>query len=670
MTFLQPAFAYALPLVALPLLIHLLNRLRYRTVPWAATMFLVKATRTSTRRSRLRHILVLVFRTLALLFLVALMGRPLAGGWLGAVASSSPDTVLVLLDRSASMEATEPQRQSSRRSRALASITRAAGVAGRSARFVLFDSVSRAPRELAALDSLDRLAAASPSDTAADIPALLSAAADYAARNRTGRTEIWIASDLQASNWRPGSREWERINAGLGALAPPAVVRVIALGGATRPNVSVALRGVRRAVSDAGKPLLAVSLRLQRSAPDAAALPVALTLNGVRLQAEVSMAGPELVWTRTFEPGLESADGGWGKVELPADGNPRDNVCHFVYGSGGPLPAIVVAENAEAARYLRQAAVAGRGDVPRAALAPAAASSAAWQTAVAAQWQGELPAPAAVGLVTQFVEQGGALLSYAPGREGPGWYGLQWGPAETAPPGKPFRIATWDETDGLLAGTENGEALPVAALEAAQRQGLQVAPAEAAAWHTVARFADGAPFLLERRAGGGRVYACATLPAEGWSTLADGLVLVPMTQRLLELGERRRGDTLAAACGEWQPGPNDGPCLALDGAAEGNPLQDAGAYRCGARRIALNRPAAEDDPEELAADRIAPLLPSVRVQIFAEGDGQGAAKDEQSELWPLCLALALASLMAESAALPRATAARATGSAAAGEQTT
>jgi len=40
MTFLQPLMLAALPLVSLPLIIHLINQRRFQTVQWAAMMFL------------------------------------------------------------------------------------------------------------------------------------------------------------------------------------------------------------------------------------------------------------------------------------------------------------------------------------------------------------------------------------------------------------------------------------------------------------------------------------------------------------------------------------------------------------------------------------------------------------------------------------------------------
>ena len=70
MNFLQPFILWGLPLVLLPVLIHLLNRMRYRTVPWAAMMFVLAAMKHSTRQARLREWLILLMRALAVLALV------------------------------------------------------------------------------------------------------------------------------------------------------------------------------------------------------------------------------------------------------------------------------------------------------------------------------------------------------------------------------------------------------------------------------------------------------------------------------------------------------------------------------------------------------------------------------------------------------------------------
>jgi hypothetical protein len=67
--YLQPWMLWVLPAALLPIVIHLLNRLRYKTVPWAAMIFLLKANRAATRRAKIRQYLLLACRVLVLLFL-------------------------------------------------------------------------------------------------------------------------------------------------------------------------------------------------------------------------------------------------------------------------------------------------------------------------------------------------------------------------------------------------------------------------------------------------------------------------------------------------------------------------------------------------------------------------------------------------------------------------
>ncbi len=99
--FLNPMLLAALPLCAVPIVIHLLNRRRYRRVPWAAMEYLLAAMKRNRKRLRMEQWLVLLLRTLAVLFLVALVARPQLGGGGGLLGTRTHH--VVLLDDSASM---------------------------------------------------------------------------------------------------------------------------------------------------------------------------------------------------------------------------------------------------------------------------------------------------------------------------------------------------------------------------------------------------------------------------------------------------------------------------------------------------------------------------------------------------------------------------------------
>ncbi|MCA8963316.1 MAG: BatA domain-containing protein [Planctomycetes bacterium] len=100
LAFLNPMLLWALPLAAVPIVIHILNRRRFKRVPWAAMEFLLKAMKRNRKRLRMEQWLVLLLRTLAVLLLALLVSRPQLGG--GALFGSRTHHV-VLLDDSASM---------------------------------------------------------------------------------------------------------------------------------------------------------------------------------------------------------------------------------------------------------------------------------------------------------------------------------------------------------------------------------------------------------------------------------------------------------------------------------------------------------------------------------------------------------------------------------------
>jgi hypothetical protein len=77
MTLLTPAFALAgVLLAAIPILIHILNRRRYREQRWAAMEFLLKALKKNRRRLRFEQWILLAVRCLVLALLGLALARP------------------------------------------------------------------------------------------------------------------------------------------------------------------------------------------------------------------------------------------------------------------------------------------------------------------------------------------------------------------------------------------------------------------------------------------------------------------------------------------------------------------------------------------------------------------------------------------------------------------
>src|SRR5438874_1266326 len=187
MTFLQPILLTALPLIALPIIIHLINQRRYQTIRWGAMMFLLAANRMSRGYARLRQWLILLLRVLAIAGLIFAISRPLASGWLGRAASGRPDTTIILLDRSPSMRQQGPGTVISKLEAGRQQLARTLAVLG-SGRWVLIESTSNVARDIESPHALLKLSTAEPASTSADLPAMLEAARNYIRDNKSGRT--------------------------------------------------------------------------------------------------------------------------------------------------------------------------------------------------------------------------------------------------------------------------------------------------------------------------------------------------------------------------------------------------------------------------------------------------------------------------------------------------
>lgn len=102
--FFNPAFVLPGAALALsPIIIHLLNRLRYRRVRFAAMEFLLQSEQRSRRRLRLEQLLLLLLRVLLVLGAVLLIGRLILDPAQMSLFRGAKAHHLVLLDDSGSM---------------------------------------------------------------------------------------------------------------------------------------------------------------------------------------------------------------------------------------------------------------------------------------------------------------------------------------------------------------------------------------------------------------------------------------------------------------------------------------------------------------------------------------------------------------------------------------
>lgn len=651
MNFLQPWLLAALPLIALPIIIHLINQRRFQTIRWAAMMFLLAAQRMSRGYSRLRQWLIMLARMSAIAGLVFAVSRPLASGWLGVIGGGQADTTIILLDRSPSMQQRSAGTGESKLETGRKQFAQVLETIG-SNRWVLIESATREPRELESPAALLNLPSAGPTSAPADLPLMLQAAHDYIRNSRAGRTDVWICSDLQETDWSPGSGRWSTLRNAFLEFPQGVRFQLLAYPQPATANVSVRVSDVRRQETTDGAELL-VSLRLtrQNSTDQKLELPVQIEIEGARSVVTVELTGQQADLKHHRIEIERSRRRGWGRVSIPADSNPADNDFYFVFDDPPPRRTIVVAEDDQAERPLQLAA----GIAPDPAIACSAEVVTAeqlptleWDQIALLLWQAPLPTGTAADLIKSFVDRGGQAV-FLPPREPTDdeLFGLRWQSWVTGNDG--FPVDTWRGDEDLLSRTQSGAALPVGQLEVHRYRGI------AGEFTSLANLRGGAPLLARVPTDRGGVYFWATTPSPRDSSLAmSGVVLYAFVQRALAAGAAVLGKARQLDAGD-PSGESPTAWNRITQADQGLSTEAAyhrGVYAAGDRLLAVNCPPAEGDARILTNPRVAELF---RGLDFTRVDDQaGNASSLIQEVWRMFLVSMLLALVLEAAlCLPR-----------------
>ncbi|HWB07465.1 MAG TPA: BatA domain-containing protein [Verrucomicrobiales bacterium] len=666
MSFLQPLLLFGLPLALLPVIIHLIHLLRRRQVKWAAMMWLMAAQRMNKGLSKLRQYLILAFRVLAIAAIIFVICRPLAGGLLG-LTGGAPDSVIILLDRSASMEQQLLTTGVSKRTAGLRNLSAAIKEAyGTRSKLVLIDSATLQPVTLEKAESLPDSPQASATDTTADVPAMLQAALDYITTNQTGRTDVWLLSDLRQSDWNAGGARWQALRSAFGTL-PGVRFQVLAYQETQPSDMGISVERVTRRET-ADKAELLLDIRLQRSTPvsETLTVPLRVVVNGAASSLKAELKGNQALLQAQSIPIDKTTKRGWGRIELPADTSPSDNVFHFVFDEPAPLKSVIVSDRGEVSGPLF-AALTAPADPSRkyecAVLPAARAAEIGWDDTAFVVWQAPLPdkESAVAKQLEAHVKAGRGLLFLPPDAPGATEFeGIRWTNWQNAPGDKPVLADWWRSDAGLLAGTRAGNALPVGEVEAQRWCGVEGEYVPLARLNDVA---GKAPLLFQAAArdGGRAAHFLTTSPAPGASSLArDGVVLFAMLHRALNEGGASLGNAQQRLAGIKSLGENPSDWTRLDVEDPASVLSLDRPLRAGVLKkapaasgkpdilAALNRPPGEDAPPTLGKPALDELFAGLDWRLLErtlENEKSLTSEVWRTFLWAMAAALILEALL-------------------------
>ncbi len=208
---------WGLPLVGLPILIHLINLMRHRRVHWAAMEFLLASQKRHKKSVLFKQLLLLLLRMLAVAAIVLMVAQPMVRNQWGSIFGGTRTHHIVLLDDSFSMAdrwadtsafeqakevigrlAGQASRQDSPQMFSILRFSRAAG-AGRDAQPDMLeqpldaDFSAQLEKALGALDV---------SETAAEPNVALEAIERFPPKPDDEDRVVYLVSDFRAKEWK------------------------------------------------------------------------------------------------------------------------------------------------------------------------------------------------------------------------------------------------------------------------------------------------------------------------------------------------------------------------------------------------------------------------------------------------------------------------------------
>jgi hypothetical protein len=689
MSFLAPLFLAGLAAVAVPIFIHLINRERKEITEFPSLMFLQRIPYRSVRRQKIRNWPLFLMRLLAVILLVVAFARPFFAKRFGQAAGAldSAREVVVLLDRSYSMGYGDQW------DRARDAARSAIDGIGANDKLTLV-AFAEAPMALnqASADkgslraSLDAVKLSSRSTKYA--PAL-KLATKILEESELARREVVLISDFQKVGW-DGHEE---------VILPPGA-QLTNVDLSTRPTSNVAVTSVElHRAMEAGRERVTVKARLTNTGDKPAnGIAVALGLNDREIETKTLSLAANSAGTATFTSVALPAGLTRGVVSAGTDAMPQDNSFNFVLAPEQALSVLIIEpSDARSAQSLYLSRALSIGDRPliRAEVKRSGAVTFGDLSGRSLVVLNDAPFPAGdIGRrLKTFVEQGGGLLVILGQNSTPSSFAavgadLLPGPVGSVVDRGTDRSATLTSLEyahpifELFSGPRSGD---FSAARYYRYRPLQLTSAAG----VLARYDDGAPALIEKPLGAGKVVVMTSTADLFWNDLAVQPVFLPFVHQVarytasyadvrpwftagqvMEVG--RTAQQLSAGSGGPSSAPKPGditdyvaespsgqtirPTAADDGylvelEEQGfYSLRRVGAARGTAKSIAVNLDMAESDLSRLDPQELVAAVTPKSGEARAAGIGAPPTPEEQERrqtLWWYLLVGALMLLGAE-----------------------
>ena len=532
MSFLNPFVLVALAAASIPFLLHLLNLRKVRRVEFSSLRFLKELQKTKVRRLKLKQILLLILRTLLIIFAVLAFARPVLRGTSGLPGARATATAIIIVDNSMSMNVKDDR--GGRLKRAKDATVKLLDLLeeGDEAAVVPLTDPGRAlergtsrNREGLIREVLDMETGYGPARYADAIPVALQLLETAPNVNQ----EIYIITDRQSINS-------EGLTGAPFVLDRDIRLRILPIGDDKDIPINLAVDSIEvlTAIFEADKPLDVRAWVHNYGSEKVEDAVVSFYIEGVReAQTTITLEGGE---STSVELSAPPKRGGFlgAYVQVEGDDLDEDNRRYFAFRVIDGSRVAVVASG-QSARLLELTL--GLPGLFRAQTFPATALSTvdlANFSAVALADVSGINGSMAKRLV-DYVENGGGLVIWGGPGMNPAEFNSTLGAAIGLPLGTQIERAG-DAPPIEFSSVEKGHPLFAGVFDQAKNAGRVESPQISRALppgggDPIITMTNGMPFMTEIRRGRGRVIYIAVPPSGEWSDLPRRTIFVPLAIR-------------------------------------------------------------------------------------------------------------------------------------------
>jgi len=354
MTFLNPAILFGLIALSIPILLHFLNLRKLKRVEFSTLAFLKELQKSKIRRIKIKQWLLLIIRSLIILFLVLAFARPtISTNYFGS-SSAAKTSAVFIIDNTFSMSAIDENgsylNQAKNRAAELLNVFQN----GDEVSIITVDQPEKKVSPIAGKKSLKKLIdEIEISNVRRSINESIISASQILYESSNYNKEIFVFTDFQSNSLYDNDKELSSLK---NVLEPYARIHFIDFSGDPVNNLSVSRFECLNQIFEQGKSI-EFSVEVKNNSQNSQSTLISLFLNGQRKsQQSISLGGGESK-SLYFETTLSDTGFVEAFVEIEDDAISNDNRRFVSFLAPATMKILLVYDNQSDAHFVELAQI-------------------------------------------------------------------------------------------------------------------------------------------------------------------------------------------------------------------------------------------------------------------------------------------------------------------------